>query len=187
MRVLLMNNKIKEKSVKSSFGGISAALSLIIMAVFGLFPSMTYAAPVICGIFIAVAVIEFNSKFAFALYLAVSVLSLAIVPNKESAVFYALFFGIYPILKGLIERKTRGAFSWVIKYIIFNIAIVAAYLICSKLLNIPYDEIGAFGKFTLLFLWGSGNAAFLFYDIAFTRIVTLYIYKWQKYIKRLLK
>ena len=161
-------NKIKEKSFKASFGGISAALSLIIMAILGSFQSMTYAAPVICGFFIAFAVIEFSSKFAFALYLAVSVLALAVVPNKEAGVFYALV-------------------SWIIKYVIFNIAIIIAYLICSKLLNIPYDEVGFLGKFTLLFLWGSGNVAFLIYDIAFTRVVTLYIYKWQKYVKRLLK
>lgn len=186
MRVLLMN-KIKEKSFKASFGGISAALSLIIMAILGSFQSMTYAAPVICGFFIAFAVIEFNSKFAFALYLAVSVLALAVVPNKEAVVFYALFFGFYPILKGFIESRTKGAVSWIIKYVIFNIAIIIAYLICSKLLNIPYDEVGFLGKFTLLFLWGSGNVAFLIYDIAFTRVVTLYIYKWQKYVKRLLK
>lgn len=186
MRVLLMN-KIKEKSVKASFGGISAALSIIIMSVFSIFPSMTYAAPVICGIFITIAVIEFNSKFAFAVYFAVSVLSVMVVPNKESAVFYALFFGIYPILKGIIESKTKGAVSWIIKYLFFNIAIIIGYLICAKLLNIPYDEIGVFGKFTLLFLWGSGNVSFLIYDIAFTRIVTLYVYKWQKYVKRLLK
>lgn len=180
-------NKIKEKSFKASFGGITAALSVIIMAVCSIFPSMTYAAPVICGIFITFAVIEFNSKFAFALYLSVSALSLAVVPNKESALFYALFFGIYPILKGFIESRTKGVFSWIIKYLIFNIAIIAGYFICSKLLNIPYDEIGSFGKFSLLFLWGSGNVSFLIYDIAFTRIVSVYIYRWQKYVKRLLK
>lgn len=184
---MLLMNRIKEKSFKASFGGISAALSLIIMAVFGAFPSMTYAAPVFCGIFIAFSVIEFGSKFAFALYLAVSVLALAVVPNKEAAVFYALFFGVYPILKGFIESRIKGAFAWMVKYLIFNIAIIVGYLICAKLLNIPYDEIGFLGKFTLLFLWGSGNVAFFVYDVAFTRVVTLYIYKWQKYVKRLLK
>lgn len=180
-------NKIKEKSFKASFGGIAAAISLIIMAIFGTFQSMTYAAPVVCGVFIAFACIEFSSKFAFALYFAVSVLSLAIVPNKECAVFYALFFGLYPILKGFIESRTKGTVTWIIKYVFFNIAIIIGYLICSKLLNISYDETGVLGKFTLLFLWGSGNAAFLIYDIAFTRVVTLYIYKWQKYVKRFLK
>lgn len=180
-------NKIKEKSFKASFGGVSAALSIIIMAIGSVFPSMTYAAPVLCGIFITFAVIEFSSKFAFALYFAVSVLAVTVVPNKESALFYALFFGIYPILKGFIESRTKGVFSWVIKYLIFNIAIVAGYLICSRLLNIPYDEIGSFGKYSVMFLWASGNVSFLVYDIAFTRIVTLYICKWQKYVKRLLK
>lgn len=180
-------NKIKEKSVKASFGGITAALSVIIMAVCSMLPSMTYAAPVICGVFITFAVIEFNPKFAFALYFAVSVLAITVVPNKESALFYALFFGIYPILKGFIESRTKGLFSWIIKYLIFNIAIIIAYLICSRLLNIEYDEIGNFGKLSLLFLWGSGNVTFLIYDIAFTRIVTLYVYRWQKYVKRLLK
>lgn len=180
-------NKIKEQSFKASFGGITAALSVIIMTVCSAFPSMTYAAPVFCGIFIIFAVIEFNSKFAFALYLSISALSLIVVPNKESALIYALFFGIYPILKGKIESKTRGAASWLIKYLIFNVAIIICYFICSRLLNIPYDEIGFLGKFSLLFLWASGNAAFLVYDIAFTRVITLYILRWQKYVKRLFK
>lgn len=180
-------NKIKEKSLKVSFGGVAAALSIIIMAVGSALPSLTYTAPVICGIFITVAVIEFNSKFAFALYLAVSVLAVTVVPNKESALFYALFFGIYPILKGFIESKTKGVLSWLIKYAVFNIAIVFAYLICSRILNVEYDEIGNFGKYSILLLWGSANVTFFIYDIAFTRIVTLYVYKWQKYVKRLLK
>lgn len=186
MRVLLMN-RLKEKSFKASFGGISAALSIIIMAFCSVFSSLTYAAPVVCGIFITFAVIEFSSGYAFALYAAISILSLIVVPNKESALIYALFFGIYPILKGKIESRTKGAVTWVVKYLIFNVAIIICYLICSKLLNIPYDEIGFLGKFSLLFLWASGNAAFVIYDIAFTRVISAYILKWQKYVKRLFR
>lgn len=180
-------NKIKEKSFKASFGGIAAALSVIIMLVGGMLSSLTYAAPAICGIFLIVSVIEFSTGYSIAIYIAISILSLLVVPNKECAVMYAMFFGIYPILKGKIEGRIKGIFSWIIKYILFNLTIIIAYLICSRLLDIPYDEIGALGKFTLLFLLASGNVTFLIYDIALTRIISIYILRWQKYVKRLFR
>lgn len=180
-------NNIKEKSFKASFGGIVASLTVIIMALGGVFSSLTYAAPAVCGVFLMVAVIEFNFKYSLALYLAISILSLVVVPNKECAVMFALFFGVYPILKGKIEGKLNGVISWVVKYIFFNITIVIAYFICSKLLNIPYEEIGSLGKYSIYFLWASGNVTFLIYDLALTGVVSLYILKWQKYIKRLFR
>lgn len=186
MWVLLMN-RIKEKSVKASFGGIVTALAIIIMALGGVFSSLTYAAPAVCGVFLMVAVVEFGAKFAAVVYFAISFLSIAVVPNKECAVMFALFFGIYPIIKGKIEGKTKGVISWIIKYLFFNVAIIIAYLICSKLLEIPYEEIGVLGKYSLLFLWGSGNVTFFIYDIALTRLISAYIFKWQKFVKRLFR
>lgn len=181
-------NKFKEKSLKASFGGVSTALSVIIMAFFGSFSSLVYAAPLVCGVFITVAFIEFKTGYALNLYFAVSLLSIFIVPNKEAALMYALFFGVYPILKGKAEGWIKNnALLWTVKYLYFNAAVITCYLICSKLLNIPYEEIGAFGKFSIIFLWASGNIAFFIYDIAFTRIISVYILKWQKYIKRLFR
>ena len=118
----MRDNKIR--SFKAAFGGIIAALSIVLMFSTGLIPTLTYAIPAICGALLMAVVIEISPAFASAIYVAVSILSLLVVADKEAAVMYAAFFGYYPIIKSFIERKTGKIASWVIKYIIFNIAMI---------------------------------------------------------------
>ncbi len=177
----------RTKSIKVALGGILAALSLIFMFFTSIFPSMTYAAPAVCGALLMVTVIEISSWFSLLIYAVVGFLSIFLVADKEAAVIYLLFFGYYPIIKGMIEAKLSLPSSWICKYIIFNISIIISYFICSKLLGIEYDEIGNFGKFSVLILLIMGNIIFAIYDLALTRLVTAYLRHWQKYVKRILR
>ena len=177
----------KFRSFKAAFGGIIAALSIVLMFSTGLIPTLTYAIPAICGAFLMAVVIEISPAFASAIYVAVSILSLLVVADKEAAVMYAAFFGYYPIIKSFIERKTGKIASWVIKYIIFNIAMVVSYFIVAKVFMISFDDIDFLGKWALPGLLFVGNIVFVLYDIALTRVVTAYLIRWQKYIKRVFK
>lgn len=174
-------------SFKVAFGGIISAISIVLMFSTGLFSTLTYAIPAIAGALLIMIVIEISPKFAGAVYLAVSVLSLLVVADKEAAVMYTAFFGYYPILKGFIEKKYNGLLSWIIKYIIFNVAVVSAYFVVSKVLGISYDDIEFLGRFALPLLWLICNITFAFYDIALTRILSIYVYNWRKYVKRVFK
>ncbi len=180
-------NKKKFNSFKVAFGGIISAVSIVLMFSTGLIPTLTYAIPAVAGALLIMIVIEISPKFAVAVYLAVSVLSLLVVADKEAAVMYAAFFGYYPIIKGFIEKKLNGVSAWIVKYIIFNVAVISAYLIVSKILGISYDDIAFLGKFALPLLWLICNITFAFYDIALTRILSIYIYNWRKYVKRVFK
>lgn len=180
-------NKKKFNSFKVAFGGVISALSIVLMFMTGIIPTLTYAVPAIAGALLIALSIEISPKFAVTVYAAVSILSLLVVADKEAAVMYAAFFGCYPILKGFIEKKTKGIVSWIIKYAFFNIAVIVAFFVSSKVFMIPYDEIEFLGKFTLPLLLLAGNIVFAFYDIAMTRVLSAYIYSWRKYIKRMFK
>ena len=180
-------NNIKEKNFKIAFGGITSALSLTIMFLTGLIPTLTYAMPAVSGALLMMLVIEINPKFAGAVYLSVSILSLLIVADKEAAVMYAIFFGYYPIIKGFIEKKTNTVVSWIIKYAIFNIAVICSYFIVTRILGIGFDDMGLFGKYAMPALLAMANIVFAIYDIALTRIITAYLISWQKYVKRMFK
>ncbi len=180
-------NNTKFNSFKVAFGGIITAISIVLMFSTGIFYSLTYAIPAIAGALLIMIVIEISPKFACAVYVAVSVLSLLIVADKEAAVMYAAFFGYYPIIKGFIEKKFNKTLLWIIKYIVFNLAVISAYFIVSKVFLISFEDIEFLGEFVLPFFLFFGNIVFFFYDIALTRLLSAYLYSWRKYVKRMFK
>ncbi len=177
----------KKLSFKVALGGVIAALSIILMLGAGVTSTLVYAIPMVAGALLMVLVIEFGTGFATAVYVAVSVVSLLVLGNKEAAVMYVGLFGYYPIIKGFLERKLKTVSCWIIKYIIFNVAVVASYVVVTKIFMIPFEDIEGFGKWGLVILLLAGNVVFAMYDVLLTRLVTIYLYKWQKHIKRLFK
>lgn len=181
-----MNNR-KKLSFKVALGGVIAALSLLLMLVAGVTTSLVYAIPMFTGAFLMVLVIEFGAGFAGLEYLAISIISMLLLGNKEAAIMYVAFFGYYPIVKSFIEKYMGKILSWIVKYLIFNISMVVAYFVVSKIFMITFDDMEIFGKYAMLVLLLAGNILFVIYDIMLTRLVTIYVYRWQKYIKRVFK
>ena len=177
----------KFNSFKVALGGVISALSIVLMFMTGVIATLTYAIPAIAGALLILIVIEISPKFATSVYIAVSILSLLVVADKEAAVMYAMFFGYYPILKGIIEKKLNGVLEWIVKYVIFNISVISAYFVVSKIFMITFEDVDFLGKFALPILLVVCNIVFALYDIALTRLLSSYIYNWRKYIKRVFK
>lgn len=180
-------NKRKQISFKVALGGVAAALSILFMILAGVTSTLVYAIPMFVGALLLVLVIETGKGFATAVYVAVSVISLLVLGNKEAAVMYVAFFGYYPILKSFLEKHLKPVLCWVIKYIIFNVAMVVSYFAVTKIFMISFEDVEAFGKWALPLLLLAGNVVFAMYDVLLTRLVTIYFYRWQKYIKRVFK
>lgn len=180
-------NKRKLLSFKVSLGGVVAALSLLFMLLAGVTSTLEYAIPMITGALLMVLVTEFGHRFAFLIYIAVSILSLLILGNKEAAVMYVGFFGYYPIIKSLLEGSVKGVFCWIVKYIIFNMAMVGSYFVTTRIFMISFDDFKELGDFALPLLLLAGNVLFALYDIVLTRLVSIYHYRWRTQIKRVFK
>lgn len=176
-----------KQSSKCALGGIVAALSLVLMMSVAVIPFMTYALPAVAGALIILMVVETDKKWAFGVYSAVAILGMFLVPDKEVSVMYLAFFGYYPILKALIEAKAPAALGWVIKVGTFVATMVAAYAFMMKFMGITLDDTGEFGNYAIPVLLGMGAVTFVIYDIALTRMVMLYLMKWQKHFKRSFK
>ncbi len=177
-----------KQSSKTALGGIAAAVSVAIMFILSVIPFMTYATPAVAGALIIFITIELDRKWAFGVFAAVGLLSLMLVPDKEIAVLYAAFFGYYPIIKSILESRLRSkALEVVIKLLIFNISVIASYILMIKFMGITIDESEMLGKFVIPLLLGLGNIVFIMYDFALTRLISAYLYKWQKYFKKIFK
>jgi len=176
-----------KQSSKCALGGITAALSLTLLISVAIVPFMTYALPAIAGALIVVMVIETDKKWAFGVYAAIAILSFFLVPEKEVAMMYIAFFGYYPIIKALIEAHIPAVPAWAIKVLSFNATMIAAYYLMIKLMGITLDEMDEHGIWGVVMLLGIGTFAFVFYDLALTRLITVYVKKWRKHFKRYIK
>lgn len=175
----MKNGKI---AYKVALCGVVTALSLVLMLLTGAVSVGTYALPIFSGILLTVIVIEFNTKWALAVYFSVSVLSFFISGDKEAVLYFVLFFGFYPIIKSNIERAGSRLLQWIIKFALFNICIVASFYIGVYLLGVPVESFNIFGvNLPWIFLL-IGNIAFPVYDKCVTVLVTKYVKDLRKKI-----
>lgn len=179
-------NKQRYLATYVSICGLFAALSVVIMlaAYLGV---TTYAVPALAGALLIIIFLEFGVKSAFTVYLAVSVLSF-LVCEKEAALCYLLFFGYYPFLKAYIERVKNKVLQWILKILLFTVSFTAVTLLGVWILGIPVREINmGFGNFGFALFGLSLEVMFIIYDIALTKIITLYIVKYQEKFRKTLR
>ena len=100
---------------------------------------------------------------------------------------YAAFFGYYPVIKSFLESKLPRVVEWIVKFLIFNAAMVLAYVIIIFVFGMPLDEMEEFGQYAVPILLGMGNVVFFVYDIALTRVIGAYLHRWRKAFRRLFK
>ena len=175
------------KSGKIALGGLLTALGVVLMFLTGLIPIGTYALPAIAGVLLIVAVIEIGAKWAWMIYAAVAVLSLLFAADKEAALLFVLFFGYYPALKSFLERISNKVLSWISKFAVFNVAVVACFFLAVNFLQLPEDSFTVFGIYLPWVFLILGNAVFLIYDIALSGLVATYVEKLHHRVTKTLK
>lgn len=171
------------ETLKLAFSSIIAALSVALLFLTSVIPVGTYAAPCIVGMLLCFVVIEAGYPAAFSVYAVVSVLSFLLSGDKEAVLYYAAFFGLYPILKGLVERIGKVWLQYIVKYCIFNVLMVIAFYISISVLMIPKESFEVFGVYLPWAFLLAGNLIFILYDLSVTRIIMLYVEKWRKLLK----
>ena len=175
-------------SSKMALGGMSAALSLALMLLTYLIPVLTYTSPAFAGAVLLVMVLEGDRRWAWITFVAVSLLSLLMLADKEAAVLYLIFFGYYPILLPTLETRIHNTVArWIVKFIVFNAAIVATYFILIKLLGMPIDEMETFGKWIVWVMLAGANVIFVLYDLLLRKLILAYTRSWRKKIDKLFR
>ncbi|MCI5903890.1 MAG: hypothetical protein MRZ61_01980 [Oscillospiraceae bacterium] len=173
------NKNSKKISYKVSLGGIVSALCLVMMFLTAVIPPLNITLPLFAGMLISVVAIEISPSWAFVTYVVVSVLSFFLTPDKEAAIFFAVLFGYYPILKDVTEKIKFKPFQWIIKIIIFNAAIVIIYQLTVKLLGTVdlIEEFGFMKQYMLPALLLIFNFILILYDVTLGMVKDAYV-KW---------
>ncbi len=175
------------KSVVAAMCGLSAALSVVLMFLGGLFYVFSYTVPMLLGLIIITVRKTFGNRAAFAVYFSVSVLSMILVSEKESVLMYFLFYGYYPIIKPYIEKIKPRAVSFLVKLLLFNLSVLVIELLCVYVFQIPFFDDGVFSAAMLIFFAAAMNLSFLMYEFLLKYSLILYEKRIEKRIKKLFK
>ena len=157
----------KGAAKQMAFGGVFAALAVVIMSLGTLIPIATFVCPVICMVILSFVLRMCGRKTGWVWYIAVSILSLLLSPDKEAAAVFA-FLGFYPILKPGMDKLT-GSFFW--KLVFFNADIGLLYWILLRFIGMEhlvaeYSGMGLAMTAALLIL---GNLVFFLLDKVLAR------------------
>jgi len=175
------------KTIRLAFCGIITAFCTMMMFLTGLISIGTYALPAFSGILLIVVVIELGAGWAWPVYIASSILSLLIAGDKEAAMLFVVFFGYYPILKAYIERIRHKFVSYLLKFSVFNAAMVLAFFLSIRLLGVPEDSFTVFGIYLPWAFLIAGNLVFAVYDYAISTLVVLYFQRFHRIVGKWLK
>ena len=106
------------------------------------------------------------------------------VTDKEAALYYTVFLGYYPIIKGFIERIASKPLQYIVKLALFNTCMIGAFFIGMAVLSIPRESFTMFGVYLPWVFLVAGNFVFVIYDLCVTRLVTLYLLKWHNKLNK---
>lgn len=104
-----------------AFGGMMTAMAVVIMDLGSLIPVNTYVCPVLCILLQNLVRERCGRRTGWCCYLAVSVLSLLLSPDREAALVY-LCLGYYPMIRSGFQRIRPEILSVIAKLVFFTLA-----------------------------------------------------------------
>lgn len=176
---------MKKLSYKVALGGVLASIALLSMFLTGFGPFLTYICPMFAGMLMIIIVVEVSPAWAFATYIAISILSVFMTPDKEANLIFIFILGYYPILKVILERLKSKILEYLLKFLIFNVAVLSCYwlLINIFMLNVLQD-LSDWGKYGVLAFLGFANIVFLIYDFFLSSVANFYCKWFRKKVLR---
>jgi len=159
--------------------GITAALMIVVMLLGSILPLSTYSCPMLAGALTIPVLWELGGRMSGLLYLAVSLLSILMAPDKEAVFLFVFLLGWYPIARPKLQHIRLKPARWAVKLVIFNAAALVTYAFLLFVLTMP-DLQADFADWTVLLAAGFlalGNVTFVLYDILLGRLTDFYVLK----------
>lgn len=150
------------------------ALSVVLLLIGGILELGMYACPMIAGLCILMVGDCYGRRCQVMTWIAVSVLSVMLVPNVEENLMYFGIFGLYPVLYPYFQKLPK-CLRLIAKFAYFNIVvIVLEWLVVMVLIPGSLSGDDGSGWIFWLSLLAMGNVIFWCYDRLLPRMqVTL--------------
>lgn len=166
------------KSREIALCGMLNALAVVLMNLGSLVPLATFCTPLLAMLVLLPVLEEYGPKMAWAAWFSVSILSLLLVSDRETALVY-VFFGWYPILRPRIAAMTSRLLRLGARLLLCNVLILTLYGLVLRLMGLTSDLVdAAWGMNALLLVLG--NVVFLLLDLVLARMTVAWKVKFRK-------
>lgn len=153
-----------KQSKRIAMCGMMAALSVVLMALGAALGLGMYVSPLLAGLCLIPIGNAYGKKYQVILWLAVSALSLILVPNIEENLMYLCLFGCYPIIRPHFQKLPK-VLRFITKLLFFTVVFTALQLLIVLVL-VP-EAMGFWMMVTLIVL---ADVTLMVYDFVLPRI-----------------
>ncbi|MCD8094660.1 MAG: hypothetical protein LUE12_00800 [Ruminococcus sp.] len=178
--MLLEDNTTNQKPSTAfcvALGGVITSLVMLMMFCATMFPMLDYAIPAYAGFLMVVVIVEAGKKWALLTYCACAVLCPLMTPDYQANLLFVLFMGYYPILYVMLGKIKSSFFRTLLKFLIFNAAIIMYALAFQYIFTTAdlLEGMESFGKWAAPALLLMANAFFVVYDYLLGMLIDVYI------------
>jgi hypothetical protein len=163
------------KSKDIAYLGILLGLNQLFIILSSVIETNTIILFAAAALIVGIVIVELGRKSGIAFYIASCILGFFLTFNKIEIITYILFFGLYSIIKHVLEVKTRNkTILYFGKFLFFNTALVSLYFIVKFFISFELSW----------WMILAAQVLFIIYDYAFTIFITSYINNIKPKIKR---
>lgn len=162
-------------SRKVACGGLLLSINIILLLLINVIPINTLFLMGLASLPISIVIMEWGPKSGIAFYIASVVLGFIVMANKAHWIIYILTFGLYGIVKYMIEKDRSIYIEYLLKIVFVNIIIAVIYFLLKPFVYIQINVI------TILLF----EVVFIVYDHVYTLFIEYYNQKLIKFIKNI--
>lgn len=168
-----MNHMEKKTTKTVATGGVLLALSIVTLFAATWIPGIELTLYTISSFYVAFIMIEISQGAGWLFYAASLMLGFMIIPNKTGIIPYALFFGLFAMVKFYIERskKLPQPAEIILKLLFCNLSFISGIVLFGELFlgTIRVPDVA------LPILFIGAQIFFLAYDYLFTLVINFYL------------
>ena len=180
-----------KQTKKLTLSAMIVALGTVFMVLGAVIEVLDLSAVALASVLVAFVYIELGSPYTWLVWICTTLATFILYQHSAMWFIYLVLFGIYPILKGYIERLPR-IFWWPIKLVFANLSFVLMLFGVSLITGMPFINVeetffGITGKALYAVTWILLNVAFVAYDFFILVMIRFYIERIRPKFKNLLK
>ena len=161
-----------------------AATGVALLSLGAIFEVADLAVSCIASLFVVMIYIEVVSPYTWLLWICTSLSAALMFPGSIVWLEYLLVFGVYPLIKGCVERLRRPL--WLpIKLAYINSIVWALFFVFDLVFSLDFFGTESLPMRAAVYILI--NVAFLAYDKFITVMTRLYFLKYRQMFKRFFK
>ena len=180
-----------KQTKKLTLSAMVVALGTVFMILGAVIEVFDLTAVALASVLVAFVYIELGSPYTWLVWICTTLTTFIMYQHSAMWFIYLVLFGIYPIIKGYIERLKRPLW-WPLKIVFGNLAFIAMLFGVQLITGLPFIDasesfLGITGRAIYVLTWILLNVAFVAYDFFVTVMVRFYMVKLRHKFKKILK